>query len=156
MPAQEEIMDAIRHMSVADLLDLARALKEEMEGRGDSAGAETARMSGAGLSLQDFGADRVEVIRAVREITDLGLREARELAAASPAQVAAWGHDADTDTDADGTEGAGVPAKPRTPPPTGAGSEQLPIPGARVGPRDFGRRPVRQCTRCGHIMISGY
>ena len=142
MPAQEEIMDAIRHMSVADLLDLVRALAIEIEspdGHTVTNAGSTAEPVEDGLrdavavSLREFGTDRIEIIRAVREITDLGLREARALAGASPAQVAAWSRDADTDTDADGPEGAGVPAKPKAPPPAGAGSEQLPIP----------RRPCR-------------
>ena len=59
------------------------------------------------VSLREFGADRIEIIRAVREVTDLGLREARALVNDSPAQVAAWSHDTDADTDADGPEGAG-------------------------------------------------
>ena len=132
MSVQEEIMDAIRQMSVADLLDLVRALNEKMGGQDGGAGAETARRSGAGASLQDFCADKIEVIRAVREITDLGLREAQALARVSPNEVASRDPDADadadTDTDADGPEAAGAPVKPRTPPPTGAGSEKLPVP----------------------------
>ena len=139
MAIQEEVLDAIRQMSVADLLDLVRALAIELEspdGHGlTNAGSatepvEVVQRDTVAVSLREFGADRVEIIRAVREITDLGLRESRALVDASPAQVAYWDPDADpgTSTDADGPEAAGAPAKPRTPPPTGAGSEQLPIP----------------------------
>ena len=139
MPVQEAIMDAIRQMSVADLLDLVRALAVEVESPEghavtDAGSAtepvEAGRRDAVAVSLRDFGAERIGIIRAVREITDLGLREALVLAGASPSQVANWDPDTDPDTstDADGPGTAGVPAKPKTPPPTGEGSEQLPIP----------------------------
>ena len=130
VPVQEQVLDAIRQMSVADLVDLVRAISAEMETHGATGamtvadGAETAGDSGATVSLRDFGADRIAVIKAVREITDLGLREARGLVETGPATGVA--DDADND---EGLATAGVPAKPRAPLPSGEASERLTVPG---------------------------
>ena len=126
MPVKEQVLDEIRRMSVADLVDLVRATAAELGTSGNDVRAtaasvpEPAEGSGASdlsISLSDFGADKIEVIRAVREITDLGWREAQALVDASPSQVANWDPDADSDTstDADGPESAGTPARPKTP-----------------------------------------
>ena len=143
MSVQEQVLDEIRRMSVADLLDLVRAIAAELEtsgnGVGGTAGPVEGLAGGSGgggvsISFSDFGADKIEIIKAVREITDLGLREARALVDASPLQVANWHPDTDSDTstDADGPGAAGVPAKPKTPSPSGEGSERMEVP---VGPR---------------------
>ena len=124
MPVQEWVLDEIRRMSVADLMDLVRALESEVEGRDRSEPSAVVERSGSDFSLWDFGADKIEIIKAVREITDLGLREAQVLVGASPSEVAAGGHDADADEP--GT--AGVPAKPKGAPPAGEAGEKLPIP----------------------------
>ena len=127
---QEQVLDAIKQMSVADLVDLVRAISAEMAIHGDTGamraadGAEAAGDPGATVSLRDFGADRVAVIKAVREMTDLALREARGLVEAGPATGVA--DDADDD---EGLERAGVPAKPRAPLPSGEASERLTVPG---------------------------
>ena len=118
VPMHKEIMDAIRQMSVADLIDLVRALESEFENRGAGGASLAVVRSEPTLSLRDFEADKIEIIKAAQEMTDLGLREAR---------FATRSHDADGETDADGSGTAGVPAKPKTPPPTGAGSGELPL-----------------------------
>ena len=130
VPVQEQVLDAIKQMSVADLVDLVRAISAEMAIHGDTGamtvadGAEAAGDSGATVSLRDFSADRIAVIKAVREMTDLALREARGLVEAGPATGAA--DDADND---EGLETAGVPAKPRAPLPSGEAAERLTVPG---------------------------
>ncbi|CAI7989478.1 50S ribosomal protein L7/L12 [Geodia barretti] len=80
-------------MSVMDLADMVKALEEEF---GISAAAPMAvAAAGAGdeeqtefsITLADFGANKINVIKAVREITDLGLREAKELVESAPTRV---------------------------------------------------------------------
>ena len=117
MTSSEQVLEGIRRMSVADLVDLVRSLEREIIGRDDMATADVAEGSGVGVSLRDFGADKVAVIRAVREITDLGLREAREVAVTD-----------EGDQDGGPEEGAGLPARPRTPPPSGEGAERMEVP----------------------------
>ena len=125
MPVQEQVLDAIKQMSVADLMDLVRAISAEMAIHGDTGamraadGAEAAGYSGATVSLRDFGADRIAVIKAVREMTDLALREARGLVAGPATGVA---DDMDND---EGLATVGVPAKPWAPLPSGEASRAV-------------------------------
>lgn len=116
MTPSERVLDQIRRMSVADLVELVRALECEITGRGGRAAAGVAAVTGTGVSLRDFETDRAAVIRAVRDITDLGLREARS------------GTGADDGERDGGPEGAGLPAKPQTPLPSGESSERVTVP----------------------------
>jgi len=102
MVTKEEILDSIKGMSVLDLSDLVKALEDEF---GISAAAPVAvaaaapATSGEGtpvaeeeqsefeITLQEIGANKINVIKAVREVTALGLREAKELVEAAPARV---------------------------------------------------------------------
>ena len=108
-------------MSVADLLDLIRAIAAEFETFDGVAVTTTApveapvevgRRYETGVSLRDLGADPIDIIKAVREITDSGLREVQELLEATHSVVPDGDHDS-----ADGPEPAGVPAKPKRPSP---------------------------------------
>ncbi len=102
MAVNQEVLDAIKGMSVMDLADLVKAIEEEF---GISAAAPMAAAAApAGIvtddapsaaeeqsefdvTLADFGANKINVIKAVREITDLGLREAKELVESAPTRV---------------------------------------------------------------------
>ncbi len=105
MAVNQEVLDAIKNMSVMDLADLVKAIEEEF---GVSAAApvavaaapaagvvtDDAPSAGGGddqtefnVTLADFGANKINVIKAVREVTDLGLREAKELVESAPARV---------------------------------------------------------------------
>lgn len=103
MATKEEILDAIKGMSVLELADLVKALEEEF---GISAAAPVAVAAapagGAAaadgappeeeqtefeVTLRDVGPNKINVIKAVREVTALGLREAKELVEAAPARV---------------------------------------------------------------------
>ena len=103
MAVNQEVLDAIKDMSVMDLADLVKAIEEEF---GISAAAPMAVAAPAGVvtddapagvgddeqtefnvTLTDFGANKINVIKAVREISDLGLREAKELVESAPARV---------------------------------------------------------------------
>ena len=94
---KEEIIDAVGSMSVMDLNDLVKAFEEKF---GVSAAAmAVAGPAGAGggaaaeeqteftVNLLEAGAYRVSVIKAVREITGLGLKEAKDLVDGAPKPI---------------------------------------------------------------------
>jgi len=97
---KDEILAAIKEMSVLDLSDLVKTLEEEF---GVSAAAPVA-FAGApaaengaveaveeqtefNVVLKEFGANKIAVIKAVRELTPLGLKEAKDLVEAAPSSV---------------------------------------------------------------------
>ena len=94
----EQVKDFIKNMSLMDAAQLVKDLEEEL---GVSAAAPVAMMAGGAqagaepaaektefdLSLDEAGGERVKVIKAVREITSLGLKEAKELVDAAPKVV---------------------------------------------------------------------
>ena len=103
MVTKEEMLTAIKGMSVLDLADLVKALEEEF-GVSASAVAVAAAPAAGGpaaaapaeeaeeqtefkLVLQDIGANKINVIKVVRELTALGLREAKELVEGAPTSV---------------------------------------------------------------------
>ena len=94
---KEEISDAVGSMSVMDLNDLVKAFEEKF---GVSAAAmAVAGPAGAGggaaveeqteftVNLVEVGANKVSVIKAVREITGLGLKEAKDLVDGAPKPI---------------------------------------------------------------------
>ena len=103
---KDEVLEAIKQMSVLDLADLVKSLESEL---GISAAAPVAVAAApaaaagpaeAGAAappeeeqtefsvlLQEIGANKINVIKAVREVTTLGLREAKELVESAPAKV---------------------------------------------------------------------
>ena len=90
-----EIIEAIKGMSVLELNDLVKACEEEF-GVSAAAGVVVAA-AGAGaaaeektefdVELTEVGANKVKVIKVVREVTGLGLKEAKELVEAAPKVV---------------------------------------------------------------------
>jgi large subunit ribosomal protein L7/L12 len=101
MTTKEEILDAIKGMSVLELSDLVKSLEDEF---GITAVAPMAMAAPAGAApldagpaeeeqsefdvmIQSFGDNKINVIKAVREVTSLGLREAKELVEAAPTRV---------------------------------------------------------------------
>ena len=87
---KEEIISAIESMSVLDLADLVKALEEKF---GVSAAAPVMAVAAAGAApaaaaaeektefdvvLKEVGSNKLQVIKAVREITGLGLKEAKD------------------------------------------------------------------------------
>ena len=102
MAVNQEILGAISSMSVMDLADLVKALEEEFGISAavpvavaaapagvvtDDAPSAAEEQSEFDVTLADFGANKINVIKAVREITDLGLREAKELVESAPTRV---------------------------------------------------------------------
>ena len=94
---KEELIEEIKKMSVLDLSDLVTALEDEF---GVSAAAPVAVAAAPTESsdaveekdsfdvvLKEFGAKKIAVIKAVRELTPLGLKEAKDLVEAAPKAV---------------------------------------------------------------------
>ena len=90
---KEQIIEAIESMTVLELSELVKALEEKfgvsaaapvaVVAGGDAAGADAAPAN-VTVTLTDVGATKVAVIKAVREITGLGLKEAKELVDGAP------------------------------------------------------------------------
>ena len=91
----QEIIEVIKGLSVLELNDLVKACEEEF---GVSAAAGVVVAAGAGaaageektefdVELTEAGANKVKVIKVVREITGLGLKEAKEVVDGAPKVV---------------------------------------------------------------------
>lgn len=96
---KNQIMEAIKNMTVLELAELVKDLEEEF---GVSAAAPmavaAAPVAGAAAAeeeektefdvvLADIGAQKIKVIKVVRELTSLGLKEAKDLVEAAPKAV---------------------------------------------------------------------
>ena len=92
--SKEEIIEAIKELSVMELNDLVKACEEEF-GVSAAAGVVVAAAPGAGaaeveektefdVELTSFGEKKMDVIKAIRPIVDLGLKEAKELVESAP------------------------------------------------------------------------
>ena len=92
----EEFIEAIKELSVLELNDLVKACEEEF-GVSAAAGVVVAAAAEGGAAAEEkdefdvelvsAGAAKVKVIKAVREITGLGLKEAKELVDGAPKVV---------------------------------------------------------------------
>jgi len=97
--SKEDILETISNMSVMDVVDLISAMEEKFGvsaaapvavAAGPAAGGEAAaaeEQTEFDLILASFGTSKVPVIKAVREITGLGLKEAKDLVESAPATV---------------------------------------------------------------------
>ena len=93
---KDQIIEAIKAMTVLELNELVKACEEEF---GVSAAAPVAVVGAAGgaaaaeeqteftVVLEAAGAEKIKVIKAVRELTGLGLKEAKELVDGAPSNV---------------------------------------------------------------------
>ncbi|MCC3358872.1 50S ribosomal protein L7/L12 [Bacillus sp. REN16] len=92
---KEQIIEAVKSMTVLELNDLVKAIEEEF---GVTAAAPVAVAAGGAAEaaaeqtefdvvLADAGAQKIKVIKVVREITGLGLKEAKELVDNTPKAV---------------------------------------------------------------------
>ena len=91
--SKEEMIEEIKKMTVVELADLVKAIEEEF---GVTAAAPVAVVGGAEAAagpsevdviLTNAGAKKIGVIKVVREITGLGLKEAKELVDGTPAKI---------------------------------------------------------------------
>ena len=92
-----KLVEDVKALTVLELSELVKAIEEEF---GVSAAAPVAVAGGAGAAapaeeektefdviLKDFGAKKLDVIKAVREITGLGLKDAKDLVEGAPKAV---------------------------------------------------------------------
>jgi len=100
--SKDEILEAIGNMSVFELADLIEAFKSKFNvtisaapaaaapGGGGAAAAPAAEeQTEFTVNLKDAGAKKIQVIKVVREITGLGLKEAKDLVDGAPQTVKA-------------------------------------------------------------------
>ena len=98
--SKDEILEAIGHMSVVELADLIEAFKSKFNVTiAAVAPAAAARAGGAApaaaeeeqsefaVVLKETGAKKIQVIKVVRELTGLGLKEAKDLVDGAPGTV---------------------------------------------------------------------
>lgn len=88
---KEQILEAIKAMTVLELNDLVKAIEEEF---GVTAAAPVAVVAGGAAATEEktefdvvlasAGAEKIKVIKVVREITGLGLKEAKEVVDNAP------------------------------------------------------------------------
>jgi len=97
---KEEILAAIENMTVLELAELVKALEERfgvsaavpmaamaMPVAGAEAAVEAEEKTEFDVYLKEVGPNKIQVIKAVREVTTLGLREAKDLVEGAPVAV---------------------------------------------------------------------
>lgn len=104
MATKEEILDAIKGMTVVELADLVKELEETFgvsaaapmavaaapvaaDGSNGAAAAEEEEQTEFTVVLKDFGEKKINVIKAVRAMTSLGLKEAKEVVENLPSNI---------------------------------------------------------------------
>jgi large subunit ribosomal protein L7/L12 len=98
--SKDQILDAIGDMSVTELADLVEAFKEKFNvtiaaapaaaapvAGGDTGAVAAEEKSEFDVVLKDAGSKKIQVIKVVREVTSLGLKEAKDLVDSAPSAV---------------------------------------------------------------------
>ena len=94
--SKEEMIEEIKKMTVVELADLVKAIEEEFGVSAVAAAAPAAGGAAAGAAeekssfnvvLTDAGANKIQVIKVVRDATGLGLKEAKDLVDGAPKTV---------------------------------------------------------------------
>jgi large subunit ribosomal protein L7/L12 len=97
---QDQVVDHIKNISVLELSQLVKRLEQELGvsaaaaapvvvagGGGAAAAAPAEEKTEFTVTLTDVGANKINVIKVVREVTSLGLKEAKDLVEAAPKAV---------------------------------------------------------------------
>jgi large subunit ribosomal protein L7/L12 len=120
---QTEILDKISSMSVLELSELIKAMEDKFGVSAAAAVAVAAPAAGAApaaaaeekteftVMLTSFGENKVNVIKAVRELTGLGLKEAKDLVDGAPKAVKEGVNKADSEAAKKKLEEAGAKAE---------------------------------------------
>ncbi len=105
MATKEEVLEAIKGMSVLELAELVKELEDTFGvsaaapmamaampvatdgGNGAAPAAEEEEKTEFTVVLKDFGAKKINVIKAVRTVTSLGLKEAKEVVEGAPSNI---------------------------------------------------------------------
>ena len=99
--SQEQVVDYIKNLKLSEVKDLISILEDELGveasapvamvagGAGGAAGgdAAAAEQTEFDVVMNSFGAQKIKVIKAVRELTGLGLKEAKGLVESAPAKI---------------------------------------------------------------------
>lgn len=94
--SKEEMIEEIKKMTVVELADLVKAIEEEFGVSAVAAAAPAAAGAAAGAAeekssfdvvLKEVGANKIQVIKVVRDATGLGLKEAKDLVDGAPKTV---------------------------------------------------------------------
>ena len=94
--SKEEMIEEIKKMTVVELADLVKAIEEEFGVSAVAAAAPVAGGAAAGAAeekssfdvvLKEAGANKIQVIKVVRDATGLGLKEAKDLVDGAPKTV---------------------------------------------------------------------
>ena len=119
---KEEILEGIKELSVLDLAELVKALEEEFgvsaaapvavaapaQSGSTDGGSDEEEQTEFDVTLKDVGANKIQVIKAVREVTTLGLKEAKELVEGAPTKVKEGVGKSDADEAKEKLEAAGA------------------------------------------------
>ena len=121
---KEEILDAIGEMSVIDIVDLISAMEEKFgvsaaapvaaaapAAAGDAGGEAEADDAPVDIHLAEVGDKKVDVIKAVRAITGLGLKDAKGLVDEAPSVIKEGVNRAEAEEHAKALEDAGAKAE---------------------------------------------
>jgi len=105
--SKDDILNAIAEMTVMDVVDLIKAMEEKFGVTAAAAVAVAAPAAAAAavveeqtefdVILKETGEKKVNVIKAVRELTGLGLKEAKDLVDGAPSTVKEGANKADAD-----------------------------------------------------------
>jgi large subunit ribosomal protein L7/L12 len=122
--SKEDILNAISNMTVMEIVDLVKMMEEKF---GVTAAAPVAMVAAGGaaaaaapaaeektefnVTMTSFGANKVGVIKVIREITGLGLKEAKDLVEGVPSAVKEGVSKADADAIKKKLEEAGAAAE---------------------------------------------
>lgn len=123
--SKEDILNAISNMTVMEVVDLVKMMEEKfgvtaaapvaMVAAGGAAGAAAApaaeEKTEFNVTMTSFGANKVGVIKVIREITGLGLKEAKDLVEGVPSAVKEGVSKADADAIKKKLEEAGAAAE---------------------------------------------
>ncbi len=95
--SKEQIIEALKEMTVLELNELVKAIEEEfgvtaaapvaVAGAAAAGGGAAEEKSEFDIVLADAGSSKIKVIKVVREVTGLGLKEAKELVDNAPKPV---------------------------------------------------------------------
>jgi len=120
--SNQEILDAIAEKSVMDIVELVKMMEEKFgvsaaaavavagPAAGGAPAAAAVEQTEFTVVMTSFGEKKVEVIKAVREITGLGLKEAKDLVEAVPATIKEGIPKADAEAMSKKLEAAGAKA----------------------------------------------
>jgi large subunit ribosomal protein L7/L12 len=99
---QQQVVDYIKGISVLELSQLVKALEQELgvsaaaavpvamaggAAAGSAAAAPVEEKTEFNVTLTEVGADKIKVIKVVREVTNLGLKEAKDLVESAPKPI---------------------------------------------------------------------